>query len=113
LTTKEEIIEAVQRMVAKIEDPKLEKRFRNFDRIMLMTYTDLGVDVIVEFKDGKATVSEGTPDAPHMTIITDTATILGILDGTKSAMRSFMGGKVKAEGPTRDLMKLQSLLKSS
>ncbi|MHA1909485.1 MAG: SCP2 sterol-binding domain-containing protein [Candidatus Thorarchaeota archaeon] len=112
MASREEIIDAVQRMVAKVEDPKLQKRFRNFDRIMLMTYTDLELDVTIEFKDGKATVSEGTHDSPDMTITTDTATILGILDGSKSAMRSFMGGKIKAEGPARDMMKLQSLLKS-
>ncbi|MFW9849317.1 MAG: SCP2 sterol-binding domain-containing protein [Candidatus Thorarchaeota archaeon] len=112
MSSKDEIMHAVQKMVAKIEDPSLEKRFRNYDRIMLMTYKDIGLDITIEFKEGKATVSEGAHESPDMTIITDTATILGILDGSKSAMRSFMGGKIKADGPARDLMKLQSLLKS-
>ncbi|MDF1539515.1 MAG: SCP2 sterol-binding domain-containing protein [Candidatus Thorarchaeota archaeon] len=77
-----------------------------------MTYKDIGLDVTLVFKDGTATVTEGTHGAPDMKIVTDTKTILGILDGSLSAMRSFMGGKIKADGPARDLMKLQHLLKA-
>lgn len=110
--TNDEIIEAIQKMVIKIEEPKNQKRFQNFNKIMVMTFKDIDLDVILTFKDGKATVSDGTHDSPDMKIITDTTTILGILDGSQSAMRSFMGGKIKADGPARDLMKLQHLLKA-
>jgi len=99
-------------MVNKIEEPKNQKRFQNYNKVMLMTYKDLDLDLTLVFNDGKATVNEGAPSSPDMKIITDTKTILGILDGSKSAMRSFMSGKIKAEGPARDLMKLQHLLKA-
>jgi len=98
--------------VNRVEEPKNQKRFQNYEKIMMMTYKDIDLDVTIEFKDGKAVVMEGTHDSPDMKIITDTMTILGILDGSKSAMRSFMGGKIKADGPARDLMKLQHLLKA-
>ena len=112
MTSKEEIMEAVHRMVTKVEEPKNQKRFKNYNKIMLMTFKDIELDVTVKFKDGKAVVEEGTPETTDMKIITDTNTILGILDGSRSAMRSFMGGKIKADGSPRDLMKLQSLLKA-
>ncbi len=99
-------------MVNKIEDPKNQKRFQNYNRTMLMTYKDIDLDILLVFKDGMATVTEGTHDTPDMKIVTDTKTILGILDGSVSAMRSFMGGRIKADGPARDLMKLQQLLKA-
>ncbi len=112
MTSKEEIMEAVHRMVTKVEEPKNQKRFKNYDKIMLMTFKDIELDVTINFKDGKAVVQEGTPETTDMKIITDTITLLGILDGSRSAMRSFMGGKIKADGSPRDLMKLQSLLKA-
>ena len=112
MTSKADMIQTVQEMVNKIEEPRNMKRFQSFDRVMLMTYTDLSLDVTIIFRDGKATVTEGATATPDMTIVTDSTTILGILDGTKSAMRSFMSGKIKADGPARDLMKLQHLLKA-
>ncbi|MGY5854031.1 MAG: SCP2 sterol-binding domain-containing protein, partial [Candidatus Thorarchaeota archaeon] len=77
-----------------------------------MTYKDLDLQVSIQFEDGRATVSEGASENPDMTVTTDSKTILSILDGSLSAMRAFMSGKIKADGPARDLMKLQHLLKA-
>ncbi len=112
MPTNEEVIAAIQRMVAKIETPKLQKRFAEFNRTMLMTYNDLDLHITIKFEDGKAVATEGSLNAPDMTVTTDSKTILSILDGSLSAMRAFMTGKIKADGPARDLMKLQHLLKA-
>lgn len=114
MATKDEVIAAVQSMVAKIEDPdnpKLQKRFSEFNRTMLMHYKDLNLDVSIEFRSGTTKVTEGRLQNPDMTVTTDSKTILSILDGSTSAMRAFMTGKIKADGPIRDLMKIQHLLK--
>ncbi|MFW9908542.1 MAG: SCP2 sterol-binding domain-containing protein [Candidatus Thorarchaeota archaeon] len=105
-------MQAIQRMVSRVEEPKMQKRFQDFEKTMLMTYQDLSLDLTIEFSGGKATVREGAPEKADMKIVTDSKTILGILDGSLSAVRSFMGGKLKADGSPRDLMKLQSLMKS-
>ncbi|MHA1934204.1 MAG: SCP2 sterol-binding domain-containing protein [Candidatus Thorarchaeota archaeon] len=112
MATKEDVIDAMKKMVARIANPNMEKHFREFNRIMHMTYSDLSLDISILFKAGEAKVSEGVPEDPDMTVVTDSTTILGILAGSVSAMRAFMGGKIKAEGSTRDLLKLQRLLKS-
>ena len=112
MATKEDVIDAMRKMVARIANPKMEKHFREFNRLMHMTYSDLSLDISILFEAGEAKVTEGVPEDPDMTVVTDSTTILGILAGSVSAMRAFMGGKIKAEGSTRDLLKLQRLLKA-
>jgi putative sterol carrier protein len=112
LTSEDEILEAIQKMVKKAEEPKMEKRFSNYSKTLLMSFEDIGIDLTVLFVDGKGTVEKGRISDPNMTVKTDSKTILDILSGNLSAMRAFMSGKIKADGPARDLMKLQHLLKS-
>ena len=112
MTSEDEILEAIQNMVKKAEEPKMQKRFSNYSKTLLMSFEDLGFDLGVSFVDGKGTVEKGEITEPDMTIKTDSKTILDILSGNLSAMRAFMSGKIKADGPARDLMKLQHLLKS-
>ena len=112
MATEEELREAILNMVKKAEEPKMQKRFTNYTKTLLMSFEDLGIDLTVAFIDGKATVEKGTPLEPNMTVKTDTNTIIDILAGNLSAMRAFMSGRIKADGPARDLMKLQHLLKA-
>ncbi len=110
--TEDESLEAILKMVKKTEEPKMQKRFKNYSKSLLMSFEDLDVDLTVSFVDGKGTVEKGTTAEPNMTIKTDSKTIIDILSGNLSAMRAFMSGKIKADGPARDLMKLQHLLKA-
>lgn len=111
MATQDELLEAIRRMVKKAEDPKMQKRFENFNKTLLMSFGDLGTDISVTFIDGKGTVESKTLESPHMVIKTDSKTIIDILTGNLSAMRAFMSGRIKADGPAKDLMKLQHLLK--
>ncbi len=99
-------------MVKKTEEPKMQKRFSNYSKTLLMSFEDIGIDLTVSFVDGKGTVEKGTIADPNMTVRTDSRTIIDIMSGNLSAMRAFMSGKIKADGPARDLMKLQHLLKA-
>ncbi|RDE16178.1 MAG: hypothetical protein C4K48_01980 [Candidatus Thorarchaeota archaeon] len=112
MVTQEELLTAIRNMIAKAEEPKMQKRFANFNRSLLMTFGDLGMDIAVVFVEGKGTVERGVIESPDMAIKTDSTTIIDILDGSLSAMRAFMSGRIKADGPARDLMKLQHLLKA-
>jgi len=108
----DEILLAIQKMINRAEDPKIQKHFVNYSKSLLMSFDDLGKDIAIIFENGKGTVEMRTIEDPNMTIKTDSKTIIDILDGKLSAMRAFMNGKIKADGPARDLMKLQRLLKS-
>ena len=112
MISEEELLDAIRGMVKKAEEPKLQKRFTNYTKTLLMSFEDLGIEVIVSFTDGIGSVEMGTIPEPNMTVKTDSRTIIDILGGNQSAMRAFMSGKIKADGPARDLMKLQHLLKA-
>lgn len=112
MVTDEEILDTIQKMINRAEEPKLQKHFMNFNKSLLMSFNDIGKDIAIIFENGKGTVSMREIEDPTMTIKTDSKTIIDILDGSLSAMRAFMSGKIKADGPARDLMKLQRLLKA-
>jgi putative sterol carrier protein len=109
---KEEVLAAMRRMIGKMEDPKLKKHFADLSKTMVMTFRDLGLDMSIVFASGTASLIEGDTPNAEMRVTTDSKTLLSILDGSLSPMRAFMGGKIKADGPARDLMRLQHLLKS-
>ena len=112
MASKEQVLDALTQIVSKVKDPKLEDKFREYNKTMQMIYTDIGFDVTITFDSGSATVAEGLSDAADMTVTTDSTTILNIFNGSQSAIRAFMGGKIKVEGSTRDLLMLQHLLKA-
>jgi putative sterol carrier protein len=112
MASKEEVITALQKIPSKLEEPKMQKKFKNFDRTLQLVFTDLEFDVIIEFDSLKATIREGSVEEPNLKVITEGKIIVSILDGSLSAMRAFMTGKIKAKGSTRDLLKLQHLLKA-
>jgi len=112
VVTDDEILLTLQKMIDRAEDPKIQKHFVNYSKSLLMSFDDLGKDVAIIFENGKGTVEMRTIEEPNMTIKTDSKTIIDILAGNLSAMRAFMSGKIKAEGPAKDLMKLQRLLKT-
>jgi putative sterol carrier protein len=112
MVSKEDVITALQKIPSKLEDPKMQKKFKDFDRTLQMVFTDLEFDVVIEFDSLKAIIREGSVEEPDFKVITEGRIIVSILDGSLSAMRAFMTGKIKAKGSTRDLLKLQHLLKA-
>ncbi len=110
MATKEDIMQAMRKMAAKTEDPKMMKHFKGYNKTLLMSFSDIGLDVTMVFQDGHGSATEGTPENPDMTVVTDSMTILGVLNGTISGSIAAMEGRIKPKGPVRDLLKLQRLL---
>lgn len=112
LATKEELHMSLEKMVAKTELPKNVKRFAKFNKTLQLVFTDDDtMDCHIVFHDGGTTISEGVDETAELKIITTTEIIMAIIDGSQSPARAFMSGKVKANGPMNDLMKLQVLMK--
>lgn len=112
MASEEELLLAIRKMIRHAEDPKMAKKFVNYTKSLLMSFHDLKLDITVLFEDGIGTVERRTIENPTMRVTTDSKTIIDILNGNLSAMRAFMSGRVKADGPAKDLMKLQHLLKA-
>lgn len=108
--TDEELLEGIKKMVKKLDDPANQERFRDFDRTLQFDFTDTNNYYLI-FKDAKCEIKEGEVEDPSFTIITNSDVIIDIMDGELSPTKAFMGGKIKAKGPMRDMLKMQILMK--
>lgn len=80
-----------------------------------------GLDIIFQFniedgdnyhlmiKDSKCSLGKGIHANPSVTLIMDTDTLNGIVNGTTDGMQAFMMGKLRAEGDMMLAMKLPEL----
>ena len=68
---------------------------------------DGGGSWLLSVKDGVCSVSEGSSGSPTATLHSDAATWVGVHTGTVNPMMAFMGGKIRVEGNTAELMRLQ------
>ncbi|HUW91118.1 MAG TPA: SCP2 sterol-binding domain-containing protein [Candidatus Nanopelagicaceae bacterium] len=106
----EELLEGIKKMVSKLDDPANQERFKDFDRTLQFDFTDTNNYYLI-FKDAKCEIKEGEIEDPSFTIITSSDVIIDIMDGELSPTKAFMGGKIKAKGPMRDMLKMQILMK--
>ena len=110
--TKEELMSSLQKMVGKMDDPKYQSRFADFNKTLQFHFTDdEEATCHIIFKEGTATITDGVDVTAELVITTTTDSIMSIMDGSLSPTRAFMGGKIKAKGPMNDLIKLQALMK--
>lgn len=108
---KEELLEALGQWASKLDDPAYKERFKDFEKIMQFKFTDVDFSILMEFKDETCTVKEGSIENPDVLIETESEIILGISDGEVSPTKAFMGGKLKAKGDMKDMLKIQMLMK--
>ena len=80
-----------------------------------------GLDLVFQFdiedgdtyhliiKDGACDIVEGANDAPNVTLIMDSETMIGVMTGELDGMQAFMMGKLRAEGDMMLATKLNEL----
>ncbi len=80
-----------------------------------------GLDLVFQFdiedgdtyhvciKDGACDIVEGAHDAPNVTLIMDSETMVGVMTGEMDGMQAFMMGKLRAEGEMMLATKLNEL----
>lgn len=110
---KEELISALREMVGQLEKPPLKEKFRDFNQDVQFRFPDMDFSCIVKFRSGEATVEERSVSSPNIDITADSKTMSSILSGEKDPTSAYMSGKLKAEGPMKDLLKLQTIMKES
>ncbi|MFW0753745.1 SCP2 sterol-binding domain-containing protein [Pseudomonas sp. H11T01] len=60
-------------------------------------------------KDSTCELQEGVNPDAGVTLVMDSETLKGIVDGSTDGMQAFMGGKLRAEGDMMLAMKLSEL----
>lgn len=63
----------------------------------------------VTVKDGTCAVATGDAANPNVTLIMDSATLIGVMTGETDGMQAFMAGKLRAEGDMMLALKLGEL----
>jgi putative sterol carrier protein len=110
--SKDEVMTSLGKMVGKMDDPKYQSRFADYNRTLQFHFTDSEEATChIVFDGGTAKIVDGVAEEAELEITTTTDAIMAIMDGSLSPTRAFMGGKVKAKGPMNDLIKLQALMK--
>ncbi len=106
----EELVEGIKKMVSKLEDPAYAERFKGFKKTLQFNFTD-SENYYLIFDEDKCEIKDGDVDDADMIITTSAEIIIDIMDGELSPTKAFMGGKIKAKGPMKDMLKLQMLMK--
>ena len=100
----------------------LQKKIDQFNEKAASDLKGVTRSVLIEISDGpcytfmldNARISdfkEGTLDNPDVRIISDTATLKGIIRGEIGPMKAFVTKKLKFKAPIEDLLRLRKLFK--
>lgn len=106
-----EVIATIQSMMNKFNDEKFHKKFRKWNKTMTFVFTDISKAFHSVITEGTPSeVVEGEPEKSDITIITDSETWKGIMDGSISGMNAYTSKKLKVKGKMTDLLKMQKLM---
>ncbi len=111
MPTKEDVMNGLQKVKARLDDPVTKEKFKDFTKKMQFNFTDLNTNYVMDVVNGEAkSLKEETVEKPdiHVTIKSDT--FLGILDKKINPVTSYMTGKIKVKGAMGDLLKLQKIM---
>jgi ubiquinone biosynthesis protein UbiJ len=107
---KEKILEWLNQLGARFEDPKVQRRFRNYNKILQFIFPDIDARFFLKIGDSELLeISEGEVDA-ELQVTMDSPVFFAIMDKTESPMAAYSAGKLKTKGEVPDLLKLQKLL---
>ncbi len=108
--TKDKILGMLQTLGAKFEDPKIQRRFKEYNKTLQFVFPDLDAKMFMKIGDAKLIeVAEGETDA-ELQVTMDSTVFLAIIEKTESPMAAYSAGKLKTKGEVPDLLKLQKLL---
>ncbi len=108
--TADEIIAQLRELGNRFEDPKIQRRFKDFNKTLQFVFPDIDAQVYIRIGDAELLeVTEGSADA-EMTVTMDSTIFFKIMDKSESPMAAYQAGKLKTKGEVPDLLKLQKLL---
>ncbi|MCJ7817284.1 MAG: SCP2 sterol-binding domain-containing protein [Candidatus Thorarchaeota archaeon] len=108
--TKDRILEQLQSLSSKFDDPKIQRRFKGYNKTLQFIFPDIDTKMFMRIGDAELLeVGEGETEA-ELQVIMDSAVFFGIIEKTESPMAAYSSGRLKTKGEVPDLLKLQKLL---
>ena len=111
MTTRKEVIEALEAARGKLLDEKAKEEFQGWTRAIQYYFKDADEFWHFSVVDGVPgeLVNEEADDAQVRFTMTED-TLLGLIDGSINGMLAFTTGKVKVKASMKDISKLQKLI---
>lgn len=107
---KERIFAQLNALGTRFEDPKIQRRFKDYNKTLQFIFPDIDAKIYMRIGDAKIEeVAEGETDS-ELKVTMDSNVFFGIMDKTESPMAAYSAGKLKTVGEVPDLLKLQKLL---
>jgi hypothetical protein len=108
--TKEKILAQLKALGERFEDPKIQRRFKDYNKNLQFIFPDIDTKMYMKIGDAKLEeVAEGEIES-ELKVTMDSNVFFGIMDKTESPMAAYSAGKLKTVGEVPDLLKLQKLL---
>ena len=108
--TKEKILAMLQTLGEKFENPKIQRRFKAYNKSLQFIFPDIDTKVFMKIGDAELLeVAEGEIES-ELQITKDSSVFIAIIEKTESPMAAYSAGKLKTKGEVPDLLKLQKLL---
>ena len=111
MDVKEELLIALSKWAAKLDDPEYKKKFKGFNKTLQFDFTDQLFNILMIFKSETCELKEGSVSNPDIVITTTRKIILGIINGEINPLKAFLSRKLKAKGNRTDMLKIQLLMK--
>lgn len=107
---KDKILGMLQTLGERFDDPKIQRRFKEYNKTLLFIFPDIDAKMYMKIGDAELIeVAEGEVEA-ELQVTMDTTVFLAIIEKTESPMAAYSAGKLKTKGEVPDLLKLQKLL---
>ncbi len=108
--TKEKILAMLQTLGEKFENPKIQRRFKAYNKSLQFIFPDLDTKMFMKIGDAELLeVAEGEIES-ELQVTMDSTVFIAIIEKTESPMAAYSAGKLKTKGEVPDLLKLQKLL---
>lgn len=108
--SKEKILGMLQTLGERFEDPKIQRRFKEYNKTLQFIFPDIDAKMYMKIGDAELLeVAEGEMDA-ELQVTMDSIVFFAIIEKKESPMAAYSAGKLKTKGEVPDLLKLQKLL---
>jgi len=111
MATKEEVLDGLNKIKSKLDDPSLKEKFKDFKKQIQFTFPDINTNYVLEIVNGDAkSLKEKIIEKPDILVTIKSNIFLGIIDKKLNPVTSYMTGKIKVKGAMCDLLKLQKIM---
>jgi putative sterol carrier protein len=111
MATKEEVLNGLNKVKSRLDDPITKEKFKDFTKKMQFSFTDLNTNYVMDVVNGEAkSLKEESVEKPDIMVTIKSDVFLGILAKKINPVTSYMTGKIKVKGAMGDLLKLQKIM---